>query len=144
MKHPHPCAIHAARPSSASRGGYSLIEVLVALFLMSVGVLGVAPLFLWSMEQNATGADLGRAGARANARLELLRATPFVDLAVGGDLDNSVAGYFDETDPKVTVRWEVVDGGGPNGTRTIRVRAIPVRHPAVPQRAVELTMLRAR
>ena len=48
--------------------GLSLIEVLVALFLITACLLGAVPMFVYAMQGNAFGADLGSAGARPSAR----------------------------------------------------------------------------
>ena len=85
--------------------GSSLVEVLVALFLISITLLAATPMFILSMKQDSAGADMGRVGARATARMELLRTTPYHDLEPGGNLASDVAGYFDASDPDVAVRW---------------------------------------
>jgi len=123
--------------------GQSLAEVLIALFLMAIAVLAAAPALVLSMEQNDGSADLGQAGATAIARMEQLRATPFYDLLSGGSLVSDQTGFFDDSDPQVTVRWQITSGGGPADIRTIRVRALTARRSG-PPRSVRLMMLRAR
>lgn len=124
--------------------GTSLAEVLVALFLISIALLAAAPMFVLSMKQNAVGSDMGRVGARANARLELLRTTPYYALAPGGDLASDVSGYFDASDPDVLVRWEILDGGGPTGTKTLAVRALATRQVIGAPSSTVLRTLRVR
>lgn len=124
--------------------GSSLAEVLVALFLLSIALLAAAPMFVLSIQQNEVGADMGRVGARANGRMELLRTTPFYDLKPGGGLASNVTGFFDASDPDVAVRWEIVDGGGPAGTKTIAVRASAVRQEIGRPSSLVLRTLRVR
>ena len=124
--------------------GSSLVEVLVALFLISISLLAATPMFILSMKQDSAGADMGRVGARATARMELLRTTPYFDLEPGGSLLSDVAGYFDASDPAVAVRWEIVDGGGPTGTKTIAVRAVAPRQVMGRPSSVDLRTLRVR
>jgi hypothetical protein len=124
--------------------GSSLVEVLVALFLISVALLAATPMFVLSMKQNALGSDMGRVGARATARLELLRTTPYFELGPGGGLASNVTGYFDASDPDVVVRWQIVDGGGPAGTKTLAVRAIASRQMVGRASSIELRTLRVR
>ena len=124
--------------------GSSLVEVLVALFLISITLLAATPMFILSMKQDTNGADMGRVGARATARMELLRTTPYYDLEPGGNLASDVAGYFDASDPDVAVRWEIVDGGGPTGTKTIAVRAVVPRQVIGRPSSVDLRMMRVR
>ena len=53
--------------------GFTLLEVLIAVFLMAFIMLAVAPLFIHSIEANAAGADFGSVGAIAVDRMEQLR-----------------------------------------------------------------------
>jgi len=124
--------------------GSSLAEVLVALFLIAIALLAAAPMFVLSTKENSVGADTGRVGSRANARMELLRTTPYYDLQPGGGLNSNVTGFFDTSDPDVVVRWEIVDGGGPTGTRTIAVRALATRQVIGRPSSVVLRTLRVR
>ena len=123
--------------------GSSLVEVMVALFLIGICLLAVAPMFVSSMKQDAAGADISRASTRATARMELLRTLPFHALDSGGSLTASVAGYMDETDADVTVRWQIVDGGGPTDAKTIRVIGIATRDVLGQAKSAEMTTLRA-
>jgi hypothetical protein len=73
-----------------------------------------------------------------------LRTTPFHDLDPGGSLVSDAAGYFDASDPDVAVRWEIIDGGGPTGTKTIAVQAVAARQLIGEPHSVELRTLRVR
>ncbi len=131
---------------SAVRGedGTSLLEVLVALLLIAMGALSVAPMFVTSADANATGADITSLTSMATARMESLRATAFHNLIPGGSLTSSLASYSDTTDPKAVVRWEIIDGGGPTNTKTIRLIALVVTQLPGQQKSVELSTLRSR
>lgn len=124
--------------------GTSLLEVVIALLLIAVGTLAVVPMFVSAEEVNASGADISSLSAIATAQMESLRAEPFHHIVAGGSLTSNVAGYSDTSDPEVVVRWQVVDGGGPAGTKTIRVLAFAVSELSEHVRSVELTTLRAR
>jgi hypothetical protein len=124
--------------------GSSLVEVLGAMFLISVALLAASPMFILATKQDAVGGNMGRVGARATARLELLRATPYSDLEPGGSLASNVSGYFDASDPDATVRWEIIDGGGPTGTLTIAVRAVATHATIGRPSSVDLRTLRVR
>ena len=83
--------------TSGSESGLTLIEVLIALFLIAIGVLAVAPMFMYAMQDNATGEDFGSAGALAMDKMEELRLVDWdgAELAVGGGLDaNQPSGAF--------------------------------------------------
>ena len=78
-----------------SEVGTSLLEVLVALLLISMGALSVAPMFVSSAEANAAGADISSLTSRATARMEALRASTFQGMAPGGSLTSNVTNYSD-------------------------------------------------
>jgi len=124
--------------------GFTLLEVLIAVFLIGIGVLAAAPMFVYAMQGNATGADFGSVGAVAVERMELLRADSYTNLAAGGSLTTNTTGYFDNSDPEVLVRWVITDNMTPVGTKTITVRAVANRQVIGLQKDVELTTVRGR
>jgi Tfp pilus assembly protein PilV len=125
-------------------GGTTLLEVLVALLLVAIGTLSIVPMFVSSLDVGATCADITLLNARATARMEALRAVAFHQLVPGGSLTSDVAGYSDTSDPDVVVRWVIIDGGGPTGTRTIRLIASAASQLPGQARSVQLTTLRSR
>lgn len=54
-------------------GGFSLVEMLIAMFLLAVLSLAVLPLFIGAMRLSVTNTDLVAATAFANSRLAALR-----------------------------------------------------------------------
>ena len=108
--------------------GSSLLEVVVALMLIAMGALSVVPLFVSSMDESHAAGDIGWLGSAATARMEALRSE----------------GFYDASDPHFVVRWEIVDGGGPAGSKTIRVGALALHAAAGRPKYVELTLLRSR
>jgi len=131
---------------SSKTGGFSLVEVLVALFLIGIGVLAAAPMFVYAMQGNAVGADFGSVGAVAVERMEILRSLDYTGaaLAAGGSLNASQAGYSDLSDPDFIVRWQITDNLAPAGTKTIVVRAIAVRQVVGQRKEIVLTTMRGR
>ena len=123
--------------------GFTLVEVLMALFLIGIGVLAAAPMFMYAMQGNATGADFGSVGAIAVERMEQLRAANFVTLTAGGSLAANVTGYFDVSDPDYTVRWTITDNVNPVKSKTITVRAVAERQVVGARKDVILTTMRA-
>ena len=122
--------------------GFTLVEVLVALFLLAIGLLAVAPMFVYATRVAAASADLGTVDARAVHRLEVLRATDFSALVGGGSLTANTAGYFDASDPDVTVRWTIVNNAVPATLKTITVRAIATRRAIGLQKEITLSTRR--
>ena len=73
-------------PSSSTRtSGFSLVELVVAVTVFSVGLLGMGTTMLYSV-RSVSMADLAteRAAAR-QAGIEHLRAMPYGSLAIGQD-----------------------------------------------------------
>ena len=127
-----------------SENGTSLLEVLVALLLIAMGALSVAPMFITAADANASGADISSLASMATARMESLRATAFHNLIPGGSLTSDLADYSDTTDPDTVLRWEIIDGGGPTDTKTIQLIAFARRQLSGPRKSVELSTQRSR
>ena len=138
---------HGILTSSGERG-FTLLEILVAVTLLSVVVLAVAPMFLMAAERTAAGADMGLVGALAVENMELLRVQPLDDLDAGGSLvtDTTVSGtpYFDASEPGYIVRWQVVDNATPAGGKRLTVRALALRQASGPPKEVTLSSLRVK
>ena len=131
-------------PERGTQRGFTLVEVLVALFLMGLAMMAAAPLFVHAMRENAAGADLGSVGALAVQRMEILRATDFYSLAAGGSLTITTGGFSDATDPNFTTRWLIVANGTPATMKTISVRVVATRRVHGQPKEVTLSTLRAR
>lgn len=70
--------------------GFSLIEVLIALVIMSVGMLGIASLYVQSMQAGRTSLLRHNAVTLAGDVADRIRANPTAaDLYEGGGADNS-------------------------------------------------------
>jgi prepilin-type N-terminal cleavage/methylation domain-containing protein len=135
---------YQARSAGDSSAGFSLVEVLIALFLIGIGVLAAAPMFIYAMQGNAVGGDFGTVGAVGVERMEVLRASDYASLVAGGSLTANVTNYFDDTDPEVTVRWSITDNVTPVGTKTITVRVIANRQVVGQRKEITLTTIRGK
>ena len=124
--------------------GVTLVEVLIAMFLIGIGVLAAAPMFMYAMQGNAVGGDFGSVGAVAVERMELLRSTDYFSLPAGGSLTSNVTDYFDVRNPEVTQRWSITNNTTPPGTKTIAVRVIANRQVVGERKEVTLTMIRGK
>ena len=123
--------------------GFTLAEVMVALFLMGLGVLAAAPMFLFAMQGNEAAGDIGSAGALAVDRFEQLRAQDYDTLTAGGSVAVNVNGFSDVTDPDFDVRWIIVDDTPIANTKTITVRVVPQGDLPSASRVVTLSTVRA-
>jgi prepilin-type N-terminal cleavage/methylation domain-containing protein len=132
----------------ASERGFTLLEILVAVTLLAVVILAVAPMFMMAAERSAAGADMGLVGSLAVETMESLRAEPMVNLAAGGSLvsDTTVGAtpYFDASEPGYIVRWQVTDNATPVGGKRLTVRALALRQVSGVPKEITLSALRAR
>ena len=116
----------------------------MAFVLLTFGVLTAVPMFVYGVRRTAASADVGKAGAAATKRMELLRATSYGSLTAGGSLASDLLSYSDLTDPAVLVRWTIANDATTATAKTITVVAIARRQVSGPAKQVKLTTLRAR
>ncbi len=140
--------ISRSRPSRTDDHGFTLIEVMVAMVILTVGLLSLAQMMVLATNSNTLSGRMTSSSALAKEQLERLKGTPFYSdpltrtrtpaLADGGDIANTVAGYVRYYDldgqpagagaAMFEVRWEIQTV--PNDTLPlemvrIRVRCLP-------------------
>ena len=118
-----------ARPRRTACGrathGFTLIEVVLALFLIAVCLVSTAPLFVVAKQQNAAGGEDTALGAIATRHLERLHSIDYHFLEPGGDLEAEIDGYLDDSEPGYLVRWVIADDPGAVGLlKVITVRVV--------------------
>lgn len=114
------------RPGQTQRG-FSLIEVLVALIIMSVGMLGIAGLYVQSMQAGRTSMLRHNAVILAGDVADRIRSNPraAAEYAIAGGADNGcVNGTVDCTEAEMAgndvLLWTTqADESMPNGEVTI-------------------------
>ncbi len=74
------------RTTATAAGGFTLVEVLVALFVLAVGLLGLASLQLNASRGNAQSGVGTRAVLIAQSRMEMLKSAAFADIKDGSGL----------------------------------------------------------
>ena len=111
------------------QAGFTLIEVLVAMIILAIGILGLAPMLVISMQGNQFSREVSEAAYLAQDRIEqlknqgLISPIPFTETSynLNGDYDRSVVvddQTMDNTIPAgvyrmtVTISW--VDKEGKN------------------------------
>ena len=65
--------------------GFSLIEVLIALIILSIAFLGLAGLMIQTTRNNSFGGRITEAATFTQDKLEELRSTPWVAITSGSD-----------------------------------------------------------
>jgi prepilin-type N-terminal cleavage/methylation domain-containing protein len=93
--------------------GFSLIELIVAILILTVGILGLAATAGQVQRMVGWGGRMAGSAAVASARLEMLRATPCASLAASGT----------QTQGIYTVSWTVASSGN------LRTMTVTVTYP---------------
>jgi type II secretory pathway pseudopilin PulG len=70
--------------------GFTLVEALVAVVVLIFGLTAVTNLLLVAASANSVANQSSEATASASQVLDVLRSTPWNELAPGGDLDSDV------------------------------------------------------
>ena len=110
-----------------AEGGFTLIEALVALFILTILSLSMAQMIGMGLMADANSEDLTSATTLSANKLEELRNGDYDGLAAGGDLTGDSEGYFDAPDldgdgnADFTRRWVIADQ---TGGKSIQVRVI--------------------
>jgi prepilin-type N-terminal cleavage/methylation domain-containing protein len=97
--------------------GFTLIEILVALVILSIALLALAGLMVTTTKNNAAGGHMTEAATFAQDTLERLRTSPLTSIPTGVMIQNSCVG---STGVTYTGSWTAVANSG--GTLdTIRI-----------------------
>ncbi len=93
-------------PSARNSAGFTLIEILVALVILSFVALGIAGLFTHAVKTNASGHDYALLATEARFALETLQALPFdhADLTMAGSPHTMAP-----VNPNFTITYTIVD-----------------------------------
>jgi prepilin-type N-terminal cleavage/methylation domain-containing protein len=73
------------RPNTRARAGFSLVELIMALLVLALGVLGLSTSTLLVTRQLTLAEITTFRAAAVQSTLERIRATPFDSLSMGSD-----------------------------------------------------------
>ena len=85
--------IQRLRKKISRQQGFSLIEVLIGVFLVAVAVLGLVQLFLMSIMNNVRASEIANAVFLAQQEIDYLRSLTLPELAA---FPNSIRGEVDD------------------------------------------------
>jgi len=117
-----------ARSPSPS-GGFSLIEVLIALAILAITLVGVLPLFAKSMSNNAEGNQLTEVTNRSRLHVESLLSVPFDAPALTipvGETELETRELYSQTEDRWYEEADFPANQTPLYTRMTRVRQFSV------------------
>jgi prepilin-type N-terminal cleavage/methylation domain-containing protein len=119
---------------SKRQGGFTLIEVLIALTIFAVGLLAIAAMQTSAIQMNRTAGNLTELSSLGMDRLEKLIALPYTSNQL-----NPTNSPFTDLNPPAgySVTWTVANGAAPN---TIFIK-LTVRHGN--SNPLQLTCIRA-
>lgn len=79
---------------SRSEQGLSLLEVLISMVILGIGVLGLAPMLVLSIDANSTSRDFSIATQLAKEKLEFYEAEPTISGVPFSDEETNLRGRF--------------------------------------------------
>ncbi len=99
--------------------GFTLLDALAAVALMTIGLLAVASLHIGAMQGSSFASRVTDGTTRAQDKLEELMALPYDDV----NHDNSPEQQTGSDNMVYTIAWTVLDdtGGAPSNTKLITV-----------------------
>ena len=117
-------------------GGFTLLEIIMAVSILTVGLLAVASMQISAMRNNSMAIDYTESTERVQDRVEKIlnfNITNLVDanndgLAGINAVGNNADGKDEITDPRYKVYWNVVEDwvGGAGGHQVIGVNTVRV------------------
>ena len=140
------------RPLVRSRRGFGLIELMVAIIVLSVGMLGMASLMASALRRERLSTTRMEVSSLAEAKFEELRAYGALNfthtlrnrLNTGGSLTLNVANYTDSLTAlngrEYYRRWTISNGTALN-TRRVTLRITPKTPLRYDTRSVDFTSL---
>ena len=114
-------------PKGASKG-FSLIEVVLAMLILTFAILSLAELFILSVKVNNTSRDSTSAASIGAEKMEELKRNPYGELTPGGGLDpkNPVEDYYENKDEGFIVLWKIEADTPIAGVKKISVKTASV------------------
>jgi len=114
--------------SALTDRGFTLIEVLIAIAIFSVGILAVAKMQYWNVRNNTTGNMTTQATMLARQQMEALKSQDIEDLTMGTTPDPSNPIDEDGNPGGIYRRQWVVTNPIGGGSRQIQVTVSWVRN----------------
>lgn len=82
----------------AGTAGFTILETVIAIFVFTVGILGVLNMQIFSIQSNHKARMMSEATAIAASTVSELRAEDYNDAAISGDTETGTVHYLDDID----------------------------------------------
>ena len=109
--------------------GFSLVEVLVAMLILTIGMIAIAALLAVTTQMAMGARKAARSTRLAQDKIDELMKLNFTTapaVAIGGDLTQDVANYSETPADGITLRWAVV-AGPTDDLRVLTLRVVNLR-----------------
>ena len=104
-----------------ARRGFTLVELIVTILILTIGLLGLAGTAAVVAKQMGSGSKSGRGAVIAQARLDSLASISCTALGTGGG-----SGTYSSPNGSITERWSYADGNDvKNVVDTVRIAGHP-------------------
>ncbi|MEY4095524.1 MAG: hypothetical protein RLZZ53_2723 [Acidobacteriota bacterium] len=129
--------------SDSSDRGFTLVEVLFAMVILTVALVSMAELMAITLRMQMMGRNETAAIRLVQSKIDELVAVDFATaaVAIGGSLTADVASYNDDPADGFHRRWEITEIAGETNVRTLTVRVIPERNDRRTSAQVQLTTI---
>ena len=110
--------------------GFTLIETLVSVGMLTAVIVAVWMLFVMSMKVNASAADQTECATLAQRQMERYKNMAWADITKGGSIDTPVTGFSEYVDPngkgsnEYIVMWSVDDSTAPSTERALSAKNV--------------------
>lgn len=107
----------AGMKMAKKEGGFTLLEVLIAVSIFSIGLLAIAAMQTSSIRTNSVAGQITARITWGQDKLEELLARPFDH----GDLDSAGNPHQETTGDGYTITWNIIDDDPITGTKRINI-----------------------
>ena len=134
---------HRLKSDTAGDSGFTLLEVMVALAIFTVGILGVATMQVTAINSNASARMQTEATSMAAAKMEYLHSLEYKPSVTDPELDAANNASHIETRNGYRIQWTIDDNEVAGNIKTIQIVVRPL-NPVTRVRPVVLNFRKAR